>query len=304
MLAKPFSQPRAYFKIGYTMADAIAIQEPQSHYVNVNGLRLHYLDWGGDGPPILILHATGFLARIYRPIAEALRAIGHVYAYDQRGHGDSERPTIENISWYHTADDLEGFLIAMRLRNIRAFGHSAGGTAIAAVADRRPDLIARAMLVEPVLIDPADPLERPNQLYDRTLRRKASFDSVAAMYANFSAKPPYASWRDDVLRDYCEYGTRADGDGRRTLKCPPAIEARLYQTARHFDGLGRLLAVTVPTLVVFGAQSDSPGIEFAERIAHGAVNCRTQVAPGCGHLAPMERPDTIARMAIEFFSAA
>ena len=286
------------------MADPIAVKDPQSNYVKVNGLRLHYLDWGGDGPPIVILHATGFLARIYRPIAEALRAIGHVYAYDQCGHGDSECPALDAISWYRTADDLEGFLLAMGFSGVRAFGHSAGGTAIASVADRRPDLIARAMLVEPVLIDPADPFERPNQLYDRTLKRKASFDSVAAMYANFAAKLPYASWRDDVLRDYCEYGTRAEGDGRRTLKCPPAIEARLYQTARDFDGLGHLLTATVPMLVVFGAQSDSPGLEFAERIAQGAENRQVRVAPDCGHLAPMEQPDAIARMAVEFFSVA
>jgi len=286
------------------MADEIIAHEPRTNYVHVNGVRLHYLDWGGKGPPIVIVHATGFLARVYRPIAEALRAIGHVYAYDQRGHGDSDRPAREEISWYRTADDLEGFLVAMGFSGVRAFGHSAGGTAIAGIADRRPDLIARAMLVEPVLIDPADPFERPNQLYDRTLKRRASFDSVAAMYANFAAKPPYASWRDDVLRDYCEYGTRADGDGRRVLKCPPAIEARLYNTARDFDGLKHLLAATAPMLVVFGAQSDSPGIEFAERITQGAGKRRVRVAPDCGHLAPMEQPDAIARMAIAFFSAA
>jgi pimeloyl-ACP methyl ester carboxylesterase len=63
--------------------------EPRSSFVKVNGVRLHTLDWGGDGPPVVILHATGFLGCIYRPLAERLRAIGHVYSYDQRGHGDS-----------------------------------------------------------------------------------------------------------------------------------------------------------------------------------------------------------------------
>jgi len=51
------------------------------------------------------------------PIAEALRAIGHVYAYVQRGHGDSGHPALEAISWYRTAEDLEGFLTAMGLRD-------------------------------------------------------------------------------------------------------------------------------------------------------------------------------------------
>jgi lipase len=266
----------------------------------VNGLRLHYLDWGGGGPAIVVFHATGFLGRVYRPIAEALRAIGHVYSLDQRGHGDSEVPPVEAISWYRTADDLEGWLVAMGLSGVRAFGHSAGGTAIIGVAERRPDLIARATVVEPVLIDASDPGKRPSQLYERTLKRRPSFDSVDAMYANFAAKPPYASWRQDVLRDYCAHGTRPTPDGRRSLRCPPAIEARLYQTARDFDGLSRLLASKVPTLVVFGEKSDSPGIEFADQIRR---THQVRVARGCGHLAPMEQPDEIAEMALAFLNA-
>jgi pimeloyl-ACP methyl ester carboxylesterase len=285
------------------MPPAVVPQDPVSNYVRVNGLKLHSLDWGGAGAPILILHATGFLGRVYRPIAEAMRTIGHVYSYDQRGHGDSDQPPLDQISWYAAADDLEGWLTAMDLSGVRAFGHSAGGTAIAAVAARRPDLISRATLVEPVLIDPADPKERPSQLYERTLKRKASFDSLDVMYANFASKPPYAGWSSDVLRDYCEYGTRAEPGGRRALKCPPPIEARYYQTAREFDGLGHLLAATVPMLVVFGDQSDSPGIEFAERIMRRGAPAQVRIAAGCGHLAPMERPDAIARMALEFFSA-
>jgi pimeloyl-ACP methyl ester carboxylesterase len=106
--------------------------------LTVNGIRLHYLDWGGDGPPIVIPHATGFLGRIYRPLAEALKSAGHVYSYDQRGHGDSDHPALDAIGWDHTADDLEGFLSAMELKDARALGHSAGATAIAAVANRRP----------------------------------------------------------------------------------------------------------------------------------------------------------------------
>ena len=53
--------------------------EPKSAFVNVNGIMLRTLDWGGEGEPIVVLHATGFLGRIYRPLAERLREIGHVY---------------------------------------------------------------------------------------------------------------------------------------------------------------------------------------------------------------------------------
>jgi pimeloyl-ACP methyl ester carboxylesterase len=144
------------------MAKPLPSNEPVRDFVRVNGLRLHYLDWGGAGAPIVLVHATGFLGHVYRPIALALRSIGHVYSYDQRGHGDSECPDLAEMNWYRMAQDLEGFLNALGFRAMRAWGHSAGGTAIAAVADKRPDLIAKAMLVEPVIVDAANPREGQN----------------------------------------------------------------------------------------------------------------------------------------------
>ena len=49
------------------------------------GASLHYLDWAGDGPPLILIHATGFLAALWRPIAERLSGRFRVVAFDQRG---------------------------------------------------------------------------------------------------------------------------------------------------------------------------------------------------------------------------
>jgi pimeloyl-ACP methyl ester carboxylesterase len=282
------------------MASITSPNEPKSDFVTVNGLRLHYLDWGGDGPPIVILHATGFLGHIYRPIAEALRSIGHVYSYDQCGHGDSERPPLDEIGWHRTASDLEHFIIAMGFKDVRGFGHSAGGTAIGTVAARRPDLISRAVLVEPVLIDRASPTQGPGNMVERTLKRRSAFDSIEAMFRNFESTPPCHTWRKDILRDYCEYGTRSDGHGRRVLKCAPDVEAQFYLTAGDFDGLVQLLKCTVPLLVLFGEKSDTQGITFTDRIKAGAPHRLVAVVPDAGHFLPMEKPEEVARRAIAF----
>ncbi|MEA2648922.1 MAG: hypothetical protein QOG61_1357, partial [Candidatus Binataceae bacterium] len=235
--------------------------EPKSGFVNVNGIRLHTLDWGGEGEPIVILHATGFLGRIYRPLAERLREIGHVYSYDQRGHGDSAASPDEHYDWTLTMRDLEGFLATMGWRNVRAIGHSAGATAIGGLAAERPDLVSRAVLVEPVIFEsPTAPeLGWRNPFIERTLKRKRVFDGVEAMVSNFENKPPYSTWRKDILLDYCEFGTRPTRDGRRELKCTPEIEAKLYETAAEFDGLQRILRSKIPLLIMFGARSDSLG---------------------------------------------
>ena len=273
--------------------------EPLNGDLIVNGIRLHYLDWGGDGPPIVLLHATGFLGSNYRPLAQALTAIGHVYSYDQRGHGDSERPRNDIYGWDITASDLEGFILAMGLKGVRGIGHSAGATAFGAVASGRPDLVARALLIEPVIFDMQDPaMQRPSEMRDRTLKRKRSFDSVDAMFANFEHKPPYKTWRKEILRDYCERGTFVGADGKRVLKCPPEVEAEIYTTSRDFDGFAYIMRCNAPLLVLFGEQSDAPGLPLAPRLA--SSNRRVVIVPGTTHFIPMEEPEQTAQMALEF----
>ncbi len=279
--------------------------QPKSGFLEVNGIRLHTLDWGGAGEPIVMLHATGFLGRIYRPIAERLTAIGHVYSYDQRGHGDSSAAPNGEYDWAWTMKDLEGFVTAMGFSGVRAWGHSAGATAIGSLASERPDLIARAVLVEPVLFETPDSPELAwrNPFFERTLKRKRMFDSVEAMFVNFDNKPPYSTWRKDMLRDYCEFGTRVTADGKRELKCMPENEARLYETAQEFDGLQRILRCNVPLLIMFGTKSDSLAASLSGKIANELKRGRVIDVPETGHFMPMEAPDYVADEAIDFFTA-
>ncbi len=279
--------------------------EPASSFVNVNGLRMHTLDWGGEGSPIVILHATGFLGRIYRPLAEPLRAIGHVYSYDQRGHGDSSAPADGDYSWDATMRDLEGFITSMGWSAVRAVGHSAGATAIGGLACERPDLISRAVLVEPVIFEsPTAPeLGWRGPFVKRTLKRRRIFDSVEAMYSSFHNKPPYNTWDKQIVRDYCQFGTRPTSDGRRELKCAPEVEARFYETARDFDGLGRILRCTAPLLIMFGAREDSLGAVLSEKVAKQLKKGRVIDVADAGHFMPMEMPGYVANRAREFLAS-
>jgi pimeloyl-ACP methyl ester carboxylesterase len=279
--------------------------EPGSGFVTVHGIRLHTLDWGGDGPPIVILHATGFLGRIYRPLAERLREIGHVYTYDQRGHGDSSISPDAEYTWDATMRDLEGFVSAMGWSDIRAVGHSAGATAIGSLASERSDLISRAVLLEPVIFESPDAPELAwrNPFIERTIKRRRIFDSVDAMFANFENKPPYDTWRKDILRDYCEFGTNPTADGKRELKCAPEVEAKFYETARDFDGLGRIIRCTIPLMVLFGARGDSLGASLSGNVAKQLKNGRVIDVEDAGHFLPMEKPDYAADRAVEFLKS-
>ena len=123
------------------------------------------------------------------------------------------------------------------------------------------------------------------------------------MYSNFENKPPYNTWRKDILRDYCEFGTRSTPDGKRELKCAPEIEANFYETARDFDGLARILRCTSPLLVLFGARGDSLGASLSGKVARQLKHGRVIDVADTGHFLPMEKPDYAADQAIEFLKS-
>ena len=65
---------------------------PTSHIYFSQRLRLHYVDWGNEGaPPLILLHGGRDHCRNWDWVAEELRSDWHIIAPDLRGHGDSER---------------------------------------------------------------------------------------------------------------------------------------------------------------------------------------------------------------------
>jgi len=69
----------------------MSLLRPVDRFVSVNGLRFHVLDWGGEGrTPLLLLHGFTGHAHAWATLAIALQPHFHVYALDQRGHGDSD----------------------------------------------------------------------------------------------------------------------------------------------------------------------------------------------------------------------
>jgi pimeloyl-ACP methyl ester carboxylesterase len=277
------------------------VSAPASRDVRVRDVRLHYLDFGGDGPPLVLLHATGFHAWLWEPYARRLVRRFHVVAPDQRGHGESDKPA-HGYRWEEFGRDLAGFLEALDLRDVRAVGHSKGGTAIAAAAATGTERLARAVLVEPVLIA-GPPAEEPaweSPLAVGARRRRNVWPSRAAMFEALRGKMPFETWREEFVHLYVDHGVADRPDGQVELRCPGAIEAEVYAEAPMSDGFGFLEALSVPTLVVRGERSPGLGeresAEVLRRLADGSI----RTIRGAGHFAPMERPDDVGD-AIEKF---
>jgi pimeloyl-ACP methyl ester carboxylesterase len=274
---------------------------PATVRIPVNGVALAVTDHGSakrDATRALVLaHATGFCGSVWRPLIPVLRERFRVITLDQRGHGDSDKPD-SAYAWRDFVDDLAGVLDALRVRDVYAVGHSKGGAAVAGVAAYHPGRLARAVLLDPVMVDPLpEGATIPgNFLAVGARRRREVWDSREQMLESYAARPPFDVWRRDFLEAYVEGGTFVREDGHVALKCPGEIEARVYEGAARSSSIAFLAKVTIPTLIVSGGSSLTLPPVRARQAAAMLRDGRLEILPGVGHFVPMEAPDEVLRL--------
>ena len=295
--------------------------------IDSDGTAIHYLDWGPDGsgqaagPPLILIHATGFLAALWRPVAEALAGRFRVVALDQRGHGDSAKPR-DGYRFEAFASDLHRLIEALALERPVAVGHSSGGTTIVLHAARHPGVVQRAVLIEPILPRPEWYTHPPagrnaNSLAEGARKRRAVWPSRDELFRAYRQRDTFRTWREDILRLYVDEGTQPRADGKVELKCPPEIEAQFFDAVRHVDPWPLLPKMRCPTLLLWGGESHLPvrqaglhgrgpstgsGQSLAEQLEEALPQARTVIVPGATHFLPQERPDEVARLIEEFLS--
>lgn len=259
---------------------------------STDGVEIALHDLGGSGPPLLLLHATGFHARAYRVVAEGLHRHFHVWAPDLRGHGDSRTPDIA-LPWRGMADDALAVLDHLGLDEpVRAVGHSMGGATIVNTELRRPGTIRAAWLFEPIIFpgDRALP-QRENPIAEIARRRRADFGSFDEVVDRYRTRPLFAGVPEPVLRDYVELGFRETDDGV-TLKMRPETEARAFEGVDP-EIFGRLSAVDCP-ITVIGSGGADPASHTAPLVAEALPHGRFSSWPDNTHLGPFEDPERAA----------
>src|ERR1700757_3489336 len=119
---------------------AIAEAKPTSQSAEVNGLKLHYLDWGGDsGRTIVLCHGGSAHAQWWDYLAPLLTPYGRVVALDFRGHGRSQWAVPPNYGPPAYMEDTRALIENLGQRVILV-GHSMGGAVAQWVAVTHPEL--------------------------------------------------------------------------------------------------------------------------------------------------------------------
>jgi pimeloyl-ACP methyl ester carboxylesterase len=183
-------------------------------YVISAGVRLHYIDWGGHGRPVVLLAGLGSTAHIYRELAPRFQSRFRVLALTRRGHGRSDRPE-SGYDQDSLVGDIGSFLDAVGIERAILVGHSFGGVEMPLFAKYHPARVESLVFLDglfprsvPVPDFSEDPIWSVNPT-EPAARDMVSREAYLDYYRRF--RPDLARiWREAVEADVMEYITIKD----------------------------------------------------------------------------------------------
>jgi len=255
-------------------------------FIVVNGLRLHYLDWGsGNKPAFIMLHGISRVAHQFDHIAPYFTENYHVIAIDMRGHGDSDWSPEGAYIVEDYVKDLEAFVVQLDLHGLTLLGNSTGGRVVQVYAGLHPDRMAL------LIVEDVGP-ERTNEIASAFTRQVenekdgwASEDELIAFLRKSNGKTP-----EDILRSYAHFASKRrpspDGSdaGRIVWKRDPNLAKGFVPTE-----LWRFVSqIKCPAIYILGGASRIVPPETQQKLKDTLPDVQIVVMPGLGHYPDQE----------------
>jgi len=268
--------------------------------VRVNGVTLHYLDWGPAGaPPVVLLHGITGHARVWDHLAERLVPGRRVLALDQRGHGDSDPAPDDDYRVSTMGDDVAAFAGSLKLDRFALLGHSMGGRIAIQYAAAHAGRLERLIIVD---IGPDIELAGLQRVRDMMSKSPERIESEEWAVEYIRRANPLQDL--DLLRQRVHHGLKRLPDGELTWKYAKGLRDMMRAGRRDAVDLWEPLArIPCPTLVVRGAESDILSPEVAKKMTERLPDGRLVEIPGAGHTVPADRPDDFVRHVRAFLGA-
>lgn len=267
---------------------------PEDRFQTVGGIKLHYLDFGGEGNPALVcIHGLTGNAHNFDALAPHLTARYRVLALDVRGRGESAwGPPIDYTPQVYVSD-LKEFLDALGIKRVSLVGTSMGGVISMMFAGGYPEAVAHLVLndIGPD-IDPAG-LMRIIAYVGQAPDRFKDLAEVGAYYRE--TYPPADKLSDAALTEWVRWSVKGTGDGGLTWKMDPAIRRppRGGSAARPIDLWLPYNRVMAPILIVRGADSDILSRDTAARMVKVQRGVRLVEVPGVAHAPSLIEPEAL-----------
>jgi pimeloyl-ACP methyl ester carboxylesterase len=268
--------------------------QPTDRYVTVNGLRLHYLDWGGTGQPLILVHGLDRHAHTFDHIAPHFTSRYRVIAVDMRGHGESAWDPDARYMVEDYVRDMEGFVDQLQLREIVIWGNSTGGRVAQVYAGLHPERVSR------VISEDVGP-ERPRQIADNYERRvkaeQAGWAAEAEVIAQVRKTNP--GMPDANVTTYVRYGTTKRADGRIIWKRDPNVVRGFVVT----DLWQVVSKISMPALYIVGGRSTIVPVDTQEKLRATLPRVRIVTVADAGHYPSEDKPSEVLALIDSFLAS-
>lgn len=275
---------------------------PRDGFVEANGLNFHYLEWGDpNNPPMLLLHGFAQTCHSWDFVALGFSDKFHVFALDQRGHGDSDWAPDGDYSPETQQHDIREVVNALGLKDFVLMGLSMGGRNSFTYASNNPDLVKALVIVDAApqnmtsgsqnirgFVQQEDELDSVDAFVQRVLQYNPRRDPVqirGSIMHNLKELPSGKwTWKyDKILRS-----------PDRRMGSDPEMTERLW---------GYIEALQCPTLVVRGGQSDIVAMDTADGMHSRIPNGRMVTVEKAGHLVMGDAPAGFQSVVNEFIDS-
>lgn len=211
----------------------------KSDFVSVNGVNLHYLDWGGEGPVLLFIPGMGCSAYIFSRFAPRFTDRFRVLAFDRRGHGDSDYPEtgydVDTLT-----EDLRQFLDALEVDRIILAGHSLGYLELSRFAVLYPERVLSLVFLDAVYyrtspearsiweqnpmpkIMPVWPKDDPETIADYIATLKRLYPSFAVVW-------------EDVMDEQTRHTVKTTAEGKVVDKMSESISKAIMDITYTYE---------------------------------------------------------------------
>lgn len=273
------------------------------HKIADLGGPVHYLDFGGEGSPLLMVHGLGGNALNWMAVAPGLAQHHHVVALDLAGFGQT--PLFKRSAAVGAnAELVSDFIDLVFDEPVTLIGNSMGGYISVLVAADHPDKLTRLVLVdpavpgvhvrrpEPAMLGVAAALSVPGLaevLLDRRARMLGPEGLVKETLASVCADPSRIT--EDVFEAHVRI-TRERADlGRQNYRA--LLQATRSIALRMADPRFwvRARSVKAPTLVIHGELDHVIPLSAARELVRGVPGWTLEVLEGVGHVPMMETPE-------------
>ncbi len=256
-----------------------ALATPRSKIKLKTGITMSYVESGpADGPSLILVHGFTDSSYSYSRVLPLIDKRYHIYAIDQRGHGDSDRPA-DGYEMSNFASDVIAFMDAKRIKTATMVGHSMGSFVTMQTALDAPNRIERIVLIGTASnannSAVSGLLAEVNKLTDPVSPEFAREFQVATSSPSLPKE-----FLDTVVGE--------------SLKLPAYVWKKALSgvVARNYQP--ELKKITVPVTIFWGEKETVFLKDEQEVLTKGLPNARLVIYPGSGHAPHWEEPEKFA----------